>query len=193
MFTGFSLPFWYLQTLLIQMFGLFRSCFTLVLLYNVRVLIVTTCLLIFFIQNYQIGKCQLFFFVCLFLTLHHFSQSGKYMYICVGCIDVASFYDSSIGLQNCSDRIVFVRLSFLCALQCYLNRNGDLMVSVLASIAVDREFKSQSVQTKDYKIGICCFSAKHSAFRRKSKVWLARTEYNVREWDDMSVRGLLFQ
>jgi len=52
MFSGFSLHLWYLQTLLIQNFGLFRSCFRMVLLYNVRVLIVTTCLLIFFIQNY---------------------------------------------------------------------------------------------------------------------------------------------
>jgi len=24
-------------------------------------------------------------------------------------------------------------------------------------------------QTADYKIGICCFSAKHAVFRRKSK------------------------
>jgi hypothetical protein len=30
------------------------------------------------------------------------------------------------------------------------------------------------IQTKDYKIGICCFSVKHSALRRKSKDWLAR-------------------
>jgi len=25
----------------------------------------------------------------------------------------------------------------------------------------------------DFKIGICCFSAKHAALRRKSKDWLA--------------------
>jgi hypothetical protein len=35
--------------------------------------------------------------------------------------------------------------------------NG-VMASVLASSAVDL----RSGQTKDYKIGICCFSAKHS-------------------------------
>ena len=35
--------------------------------------------------------------IVFFLALHHFSQSGKYMYICVGGIDVASFYNSSIG------------------------------------------------------------------------------------------------
>jgi hypothetical protein len=38
-----------------------------------------------------------------------------------------------------------------------------------------------------------CFSAKHTALRRKSKEWLARNQDNVSEWDDMSIRGLLFQ
>ena len=38
----------------------------------------------------------------------------------------------------------------------------------------------------DYKIGICCFSAKHAALRRKSKDWLARNQNNVSEWSDMS-------
>jgi len=33
--------------------------------------------------------------------------------------------------------------------------------------------------TKDYKIGICCFSTKHAALRRKSKDWLARNPENV--------------
>jgi hypothetical protein len=47
------------------------------------------------------------------------------------------------------------------------------MVSVLDSSAVDRGFNPQSGQTKDYKIGICCISAKHIALRRKSKDWLA--------------------
>ena len=41
------------------------------------------------------------------------------------------------------------------------NRIGGLMVNVLASSVVDRGFEPQSGQTKDYKIGICCFSAKH--------------------------------
>jgi hypothetical protein len=45
------------------------------------------------------------------------------------------------------------------------------MVSVLASSAVDRGFEPGSDQAKDYKIGICCFSAKHAALRRKTG-WL---------------------
>ena len=58
------------------------------------------------------------------------------------------------------------------------------MVSVLASITVDCWFEPWSGQTKDYEIGICCFSAKHAALRRKSKDWLARNQDNVSEWDD---------
>ena len=71
------------------------------------------------------------------------------------------------------------------------HRIGAVMVSVLASSAVDRGFEPQSGQTKDYKIDICCFSAKHAALRRKSKDWLARNQNNVSEWSDISTRGLV--
>ena len=54
-------------------------------------------------------------------------------------------------------------------------------------------FSTASGQTIDYKIGICYFSAKHPALRRKSKYWLAWNQNNVSEWSDMSARGLLFQ
>ena len=67
------------------------------------------------------------------------------------------------------------------------------MVSVFASCAVDRVFEPRSGQTKDYKIGICCFSAAHAALRRKSKDWSARNQNNVSDLSDMSTRGLLFQ
>jgi len=65
---------------------------------------------------------------------------------------------------------------------------GDVMVSVLALVAVDR-----LRQTKDYNIGICCFSGKHAALRKKSKDRLARKQDNVSEWGNMSICGLLFQ
>jgi hypothetical protein len=67
------------------------------------------------------------------------------------------------------------------------------MVSMLTLSVVDHGFEPQSGQTKDYKIGICCFSARHIALRRKNKNWLARNQNNVCEWSDMSTRGLLFQ
>jgi hypothetical protein len=52
-------------------------------------------------------------------------------------------------------------------------RIGGVMVSVLASSAVDCEFEAQLDRTKDYKIGIC---AKYATLRRKSKGWLARNQ-----------------
>ena len=67
------------------------------------------------------------------------------------------------------------------------------MATVFASSVVDRVFEPRSGHTKDYKIGICCFSAKHTALRRKSKDWLARNQNNVSVWSDISTRGLLFQ
>ena len=73
------------------------------------------------------------------------------------------------------------------------NRICGVMVSVLTSSAVDRGSEPQSGQTKDYKIGICYFSAKHAALSSKSKYWFARNQNNVSEWSDMSTRGLLFQ
>ena len=70
---------------------------------------------------------------------------------------------------------------------------GGIMVSVLASRAVDHGSESRSVQTKDYEIGICCFSAKYTALRRKNKDWLARNQSNVSVCGDMSICGLLLQ
>jgi hypothetical protein len=42
-----------------------------------------------------------------------------------------------------------------------------------ASSVVDHGFEPRSGQTKDFKIGICCFSAMYVALRSKSKDWLA--------------------
>ena len=75
----------------------------------------------------------------------------------------------------------------------FRNRISGVMVSVLISSAVDLGFEPRSGQTKNDKIGICCFSAKHAALRRKSKDGLARNQNNVSEWSDMSTRELLFQ
>ena len=65
---------------------------------------------------------------------------------------------------------------------------GGVMVNALASSMVDRAFQPWSYQTKDYNIGICCFSTKHAALRRKSKNWLAWNQDDMSEWGDMSIR-----
>jgi hypothetical protein len=77
------------------------------------------------------------------------------------------------------------------SLYCEINLIGGVMVIVWS--VVDRVFESRPGQTKDYEIDICCFSANHAAFRRKSKDWLARNQDNVSEWGNMSIQWLLFQ
>ena len=70
------------------------------------------------------------------------------------------------------------------------NRIGSVMISVLASSVVDCEFEPQTGQTEDYKISICCYSAKHTALRSKSKDWLAQNQDNKSGWTEMSTRRL---
>jgi hypothetical protein len=67
------------------------------------------------------------------------------------------------------------------------------MVNVFALSVVDRGFEPLCGQTKNYEIGICCFSAKHSELSEKSKDWIVRNQNNVSEWSAMSTCGLLFQ
>jgi hypothetical protein len=56
------------------------------------------------------------------------------------------------------------------------NRLGGVIVNVLASSVVNGGFEFRSGKTKDYKIGMCCFSANHAAL-----------------WDDDEVRFVLDQ
>jgi hypothetical protein len=69
----------------------------------------------------------------------------------------------------------------------------SLFVLFLFSRVVDRDFEPQSGQTKDYRFGIGCFSAKHAALKRQSKDWLSGNQDNVCEWGAISIRGLSFQ
>ena len=63
-----------------------------------------------------------------------------------------------------------------------LDHVGGVMISVLTLNAVDRRFNLWSGQTKDYEIGICCFSAKHAAIMRKWRNWMTRNQDSVSEW-----------
>jgi len=50
-----------------------------------------------------------------------------------------------------------------------MNRVVGAMFSVHASSVVDRKCKPPFGTTKDYEIGMCCFSPKQEALGRKSK------------------------
>ena len=73
----------------------------------------------------------------------------------------------------------------------YNNTNHivGIMISVLSSSAIDRGFEPRSGQTKYYKIGIYCFSARYAALRSKSKDRFARNRDDMSEQGDMYTRG----
>ena len=56
-------------------------------------------------------------------------------------------------------------------------------------VAVNHGFDPWSGQTKDYRIGISCFSAKHATLKSKSKDRLARNQDHVSEWRYTSTHG----
>jgi plastocyanin domain-containing protein len=60
------------------------------------------------------------------------------------------------------DLILFLARTLKCKKEKKKKRGRDRMV-VEISATVDRGFEPRSVQTKDYTIGICFFSAKHAA------------------------------
>jgi hypothetical protein len=59
--------------------------------------------------------------------------------------EVILFYWPVIAVCRCVDHI------------------GGVIVSVLALSSIDHGFEPRSGQTKEYEIGICCFSAKHAS------------------------------
>ena len=67
------------------------------------------------------------------------------------------------------------------------NRIGGVTVSMFTWNAVDRGFEPRSGQTKDYYLGICCFSAKHATQMSKRTDWLARNQNNVSKWTKVSL------
>ena len=57
-------------------------------------------------------------------------------------------------------------LSLLCLTTSHI---GGVMVCMLALRVIDDGLAPQSGQTKDYIIGICCFSSNHTALKSKKK------------------------
>ena len=94
-------------------------------------------------------------------------QTTKYSY---------KYSFSNMFLHGCEFDVSFVEFTFSSCqtvstvLSYSKNSISGVMVSVLASSVIYREYKPRSDQSKDYNIGICCFSAKHAALQRKSRL-----------------------
>ena len=67
----------------------------------------------------------------------------------------------------------------------------DCLLMISPSV-FSNDYSLDSSKKKDYRICICCFSAKHAPVRIENKDWLALNQINVSEWSDMSTLGLLF-
>jgi hypothetical protein len=78
------------------------------------------------------------------------------------CLSIVAVY---LQIQHClSVAAVYLHLHYCLSLVAvYIHLQHSL------SVAVDCGFEPRSGQTKDYTIGICCFSAKHAALRRMGK------------------------
>ena len=72
--------------------------------------------------------------------------------------------------------------------------HSNIRPIMIASIAVDCGYEPWSGQAKDYKIGICCFSALCTVLRtKKAKTgWLIYQDI-MSVWSNMSTHRLLFQ
>ena len=53
---------------------------------------------------------------------------------------------------------------------------SGVIVGLLTSSVVDSWFEPWPGQTKDYNIGICCFSTNDTVLRRKSDDWWAQNQ-----------------
>ena len=56
---------------------------------------------------------------------------------------------------------------------------GGVTISVLSPSAVYRGLDPRVGQIKDYEIGICCFSTKHTSLKKNCKEWLVRNQDTV--------------
>ena len=68
-----------------------------------------------------------------------------------------------------------------------------IMVSMLDTLALYREFETQSGQTKYNESDVHCFSAKYVAFRIKSKDSLTWNQNKLSKWSNRSTPGELLQ
>jgi hypothetical protein len=94
-------------------------------------------------------------------------------------------------MMTCREVTIHTVCNLVMELYAFLNCIDAVMVCVITLSVIDRGFEPwtwccnsqcdclecggfepRSVQTKDYKIGICCFSTKHAVIRSKVIFWL---------------------
>jgi len=102
------------------------------------------------------------------------SVSNSYQFACLKCLEKRSVYVQNKKLKRILvDNVTCNNNVHVSVYTCtkFCNHINDVMVCMLTSCVVYRGFRPWSGQTKNYKIGICCFSAMHAALCGKNKDW----------------------
>ena len=97
-------------------------------------------------------------YCCVTSTQQYFSyvnDGSKFTYNKCICIFVQGLI--KITRNNIPDLIYTATAPYVCLSLAPTNTISGVIVSMLASIAVDREFVPRSSKTKDNEIVICCF------------------------------------
>ena len=151
------------------------------------------------IVGHLFGECNA---SCTLKTQYIHFEKEQARYSCYTCLNISSvpkFPYFSNGTQKSFSRLgtsslISIQILYIVVpVLGVVNRTGCVIVSVPSTSVVDREFEPRLSQTKDYKIGICCFSTKHSALMgSKSKDWLAQNQDHVYDQSDVSTCILLF-
>jgi hypothetical protein len=113
----------------------------------------------------------------MFACLPHFATQSfpdhSYAFVPLSLARIIQHFNSLLAM-NISHSLFTTGQACKCG-----NHIGGVMVCVLASSELNIGFESQSGQTNDHTIGMCCFSVKHAALGRKSKDWFALNQDNV--------------
>jgi hypothetical protein len=87
--------------------------------------------------------------------------------VCICTSWLCLFWLLSLGSGYCSWVSQFEQcFSYINAVKSHISCT---IVSMIPSVVIHRRFEPRSGQTKDYKVGICCFSAKYAALDSKIK------------------------
>ena len=117
-------------------------------------------------------------FLCKYSRLETIDRHIVFSFYCQTCL-----LGHKKGLYNINLNRSSISVSDCCLTPRKQSFNHFMLrTSYISMIAVAKGFEARSGQTKDYKIGICCFSTKHAVLRNiKSKDWLARNQDNIPE------------
>ena len=130
-------------------------------------------------NNAKYGGKFNYFLVKVILSIRHNAEEGFFLTMGFSCFSTIHYFQLICCSQfqiNFLLRKTNIRLATIVIFPGH--HIGGVMVSV--RLESGRSWVRVPIGLKkDYKMGMCCFSAKHETLRRKNKDWLARNQDNV--------------